>query len=211
MIAFIDLETTGTDDILDPILEVGIVAVRDEPYFDVVGTFSVVVAQDTDAWERRLDLDPYVREMHTTNGLAAEVREATTGHLQAERLACDFLLSHDKAGRWKMAGSGVSHFDRRFLREQMPRLEALFHYSHVDVGVVRRVLELAGRKDLVPVPGEGRQFGGEFQGSKDALIPHRGLDDALAHYEEFRQYVKLLRAIPLEYGYDGHSLESVVP
>lgn len=201
MIAWLDIETTGTDEVLDPILEVGIAVTGEDYPFEVVDTISVVVAQPDGAWQRRLEADDYVRQMHLDNGLAVDVRAATEdgGPLPgvAQDMLIGFLDQHEpKARRMKLAGSGVGHFDRRFLHAQMPLLEARFHYSNIDVGVIRRTMELIGRADLVPLPEQTRVVADFRQGSKDTLIPHRGLDDALAHLEEFRRYCATFLAIP---------------
>jgi oligoribonuclease (3'-5' exoribonuclease) len=78
-----------------------------------------------------------------------------------------------------LCGSGVSHFDRRFLAEHMPRLTKWFRYYSIDVGVLRRSLELIGRTDALL--------------SKQDKA-HRALADARYHLEEMRHIKSVLGA-----------------
>ena len=81
-----------------------------------------------------------------------------------------------------LAGSGVGHFDRRFLAAHTPTIERAFWYPVLDVGVMRRMLQYAGREDLVPpLPESGKA--------------HRALADARFALECCREYVDMFRAI----------------
>lgn len=184
MLAWIDLETTGTEEKLDPIIEVGMI-VTDEKLC-VLAERTITVRPNGGEWVERIRANPVVRDMHAANDLAAEVLlsvEALTP-LEAEFTLIEILEAHGKAHDFMLAGSGVAHFDRRFLKQQMPQLEAFFRYPVLDVGVIRRALKLADRDDLIP-----------SQPKKN----HRAIDDIRQHLEEMRAYDRLFRAIPADH------------
>ena len=176
-ICWLDLETEGADAATCLILEVGMVVTtvdlqEVERYEGVVGLNG---ATDPDY------ADAHVRVIHVANGLDALVRASTKSSEDVEREAIGVLSRHGKPGEFILAGSGVGHFDKRFLANQMPVLHSWFRYYVYDVGVVRRLLVSAGRADLV--------------GEKPNK-PHRALGDALLHLEEWRRYVALVQGIP---------------
>lgn len=83
-----------------------------------------------------------------------------------------------------LAGSGVLGFDRRFIRRDMPTLDAKLAHWGYDVGVIRRTLRLAGYS----IPERSKN------------LTHRALADAQDHLDEFLGYVGLLHSIGLESG-----------
>jgi oligoribonuclease (3'-5' exoribonuclease) len=138
-------------------------------------------------------MNPLVREMHTKNGLfdaiqkAADVRLGDYGdasYINFEILG--WLESHVPtiAGpdRQEIAlgGSGVSHFDVRWINEYLPAFGMNLHRCTVDVGVIRRFIEnVAGVPGLVPVQHRD--------------LSHRALDDARDHLAEARVYRSMFR------------------
>jgi oligoribonuclease (3'-5' exoribonuclease) len=208
-----DLETVGGDENVDPIIEVGVVLTEIEPPFEEVWRYKGVCAQRDDRWLERLALEPEIIEMHAANGLTEEVkqvslpgrgdREGTTFGLQLaehEEEIIRELISrgHTKNRRLLLAGSGVAHFDRRFIRAQMPRLDLALHYAALDVGALRRMLQLVDREDLVPKLA-----------AKD-LKPHRGLDDAVLHLQEWRLYAGMLAQLQGEADWTQDQLARVI-
>lgn len=165
----LDLETSGGDETTDVILEVGIVIV--DANLDEITRRSWVVWDEHDKLSQAKDV---VREMHAANGLAAAVKvpglSLPIDVVQADLI--EVLKGIGKEHDFVLAGSGVSHFDRRFLNAYMPRLMKWFRYYNIDVGVMRRGLRLIGREDLL-LPDSGDKT-------------HRALEDALLHLEELR-------------------------
>ena len=129
---WLDLETAGSNETLDPILEVGAVLCRNEPGMPI---------------EHDGEFSSLLRQRCGGNHVA-------------------------------LAGSGVGHFDRRFIRAQMPRTDKRFTYWAYDLGVIRRLFDRV-HPDLVrPLPAGGKA--------------HRGLADALDHRAEWLHYEALL-------------------
>lgn len=187
----LDLETTDSDPYSAhaAILEVGAILCRWEPTLPEVARASLLIrppgAQpDHDLmWSRML---PVVKDMHVANGLW---REATSSDQAWDLTRADTAIAawvRDQVGDGlvPVTGSGVGHLDQPFIKAQMPRLAQRLTYWPLDIGNVRRLLELAGRGDLVDMAGD-----------VDAK-PHRALGDAELHLAETRRYLQLLQQIP---------------
>ena len=170
-IAWLDLETTGNKD-GDQIIEVGMVLTDATPALNVIRTFREVIRPA--AWVYvKAAMDPIVIEMHTQNGLIAEidVRNPADRFMTQERIL-DFLGPSTK--HIPLGGSGVCHFDRKYIRRDWPKVDKRFTYWSYDVGVMRRMARLAG----LTGPSVDK--------------PHRALDDALSAVNEARYYIKIL-------------------
>jgi oligoribonuclease len=175
-LVWLDLETTGSDENKDCILELGFV-ITDEA-LTMKDYHGYVIRQDAEAW--RSVVDPVVREMHDANGLWDDVAGPSALHeLDAGSEAMAVFQALGGKHDFLLCGSGVSHFDRRFLKEHMPRFERWFRYYSIDVGVLRRSLELIGRTDAL-LPKQDKA--------------HRALDDARYHLEEMRHIKSVLGA-----------------
>jgi oligoribonuclease (3'-5' exoribonuclease) len=181
LILFCDLETTGTDRDLDSIIEVGISVVT-WPAFNEVFARSYLVLPTDEAWERAQAKD-VVRDMHKANGLtedieklrslAPEYREAFTPENVDGQIDTDLSMFGSRgSSHIPLAGSGISHFDRPFIKRYLPLFDARCSHWHYDVGVLRRMFLLAGARY-----------------ADDSGKTHRALDDARVHAEEFRFYM----------------------
>lgn len=173
---WLDLETTGTDENEDLILEVGVVLTDMD--LNVLGEYGTPISPDGTADLALFVLthkdDDYVLNMHTENGLIDAIAEASVERRKAEADILDLLGVHGvKKKRCVLAGSGVAHFDRRFLAVGMPELNAHLAYPTFDIGVIRRAESYWAPGWLATVNGEK---------------PHRALDDAKLHLADARTY-----------------------
>lgn len=169
--AWLDLETTGTNQFSDEILEIGIVVTDLD--LNALAVLSQVVHPSPLA---EAQMSNTVREMHTTNGLLDACRFGK--EIEVVDSECsEWLKKECGATHVILAGSGVAHFDRRFLAELMPLTEKRFTYWSLDVGVLRRAMRYAG-VSLPENPNEAK--------------PHRALDDARLHLDEYRQWKTML-------------------
>lgn len=178
LILWCDLETTGTDEATDDIIEAAFV-LTGPPELSAISSYHRVFRTSHDF----LTLDAAVARMHNENGLWLQAQGPdTTCHATDDDAQVDIL-------RWlgtylakgdviPLAGSGVSHFDRRFIRQTWPDLDRRLTFWHHDVGCVRRLARLAG-----------------VQPPKPEAKTHRALGDVIAHIEEARWYVRLLRTL----------------
>lgn len=183
-LCWIDLETTSTNEDTGLILEVGVAITEATPPFEVLDTFSAVVRYPDRPIDRiREMMPPEVQTMHDASGLWAEITARHGTDLwKTERLVIDLVRRHipkrgnGAKGNLMVAGSGVSHFDRRWIRRHMPTLESYLDYPMLDVGVLRRTWRLV-LGDAAP------DHSGHGGGTR-----HRALDDVADHLEEFRRY-----------------------
>lgn len=182
---WLDTETSGSDEHEDRLLEVGVVITDSEYPFGQREQFSSIVSHpDVNDWQEEASTwNPIVREMHEKNGLLLALSLGDGSPLaEVERELLGLLVEQDAEGRPLLAGSGVSHFDRRWLKARTPHFERQLAYPNLDVGVMRRGFDLA-------LGDDSPDFAGKTGGT-----PHRALDDALDHLTEFRRYVEWVRS-----------------
>lgn len=168
---FCDLETTGSEE-ADSIIEIGCVLTT--PTLTEIGEFSSVV-HAPDAALGRLYRNDFVRQMHTANGLldlATRVEPGQHSRLVAHQVTRWLKSAGAEKGKVVLAGSGVGHFDRKFIDREMPQLSTWLRYWCIDVGVIRRAHEAWTGQPLADQPNDRK--------------PHRALDDARLHLEEAR-------------------------
>lgn len=172
---WLDLETTGVDETKDSIIEVGVVVTTSSLSIDL-GEW-VSYAKPTDEALGRMMRTPAVLEMHEANGLYDELMLKdlpTIGRVDHE--LCTWLDSIH-SGQFVLAGSGVGHFDRRFIKAQMPKLDRRLRHWCIDVGVLRRAYGLwSGDVDT------------DIYGTTVDPKTHRALDDAYIHLAEARRW-----------------------
>lgn len=180
-IAWLDLETTGTDEHDGSIVEVG--AIITDPDLHEIESLSFLVQPDPKHWH---GMNHVVRGMHLRSGLAADIEEAmrlpeggaALSVRDADRVLTAALDRHTVRGRVILAGSGVSHFDHRWIRAHLPRSASKLTWWAYDVGNVRRFL---GSIDVALLRPD--------QGDK----AHRGIVDARNHLNEWRHYRDVVR------------------
>ena len=171
-ICWLDLETTGSRIEVDQILEIGIIIT--DPQLEVIAECG---------WLHRNALmdftvdqiDPVVLKMHGTSGLFADLRDSRhTTMIEIDREIDEWMQEVTETREHiPLAGSGVSHFDRPFIRRYLPLLDKRLTFWAYDVGAVRRFY---------------RDICGEQLADIESIKPHRALDDAALALAEMRRY-----------------------
>lgn len=139
MFIWTDLETTGLDPADDEILALGMI-ITDNAFKEIT-RFERVIHVPA-GWKAMREMDPYVLEMHTKNGLLEKVAESSDCLAAVEKFACAFLDLHLGAAAEKiterppMAGNSVG-FDRGFLTRHCPELIKRFNYRLLDVSTLK--------------------------------------------------------------------------
>ena len=177
-ILWIDLETTGSNVDHDEIIEIG--AVLTDPELHEISRYTSLVKPGPLALGRMMQND-VVRKIHETNGLLDDVLTGD-GSLRPHLVTTYMLrwldgdLPHvGQPPMMILGGSGVGHFDKKFIDKYMPQLSKRLRYYVLDIGVIRRAHRMwVGEPE-------------DFTTSKT----HRALDDILCHLEEARHYRSL--------------------
>lgn len=174
---WIDLETTGSDVDKDCIIEIGAILTTTD--LEVLGEWQCVVRPSAEGLGRLVQ-SPVVREMHERNDLLRTLFDGGN-FVWSQHAATKGLLKWlgdlgAKEGRTVLAGSGVGHFDRRFIARYMPQLDRFLRYWCIDIGVVRRAHEM--------------WVGTEVSTANDGKT-HRALDDIRCHLDEARAFKAL--------------------
>lgn len=173
---WLDLETTGSDEDRDEIIEVGCLMTDSQlNIIDEFPEYSRTVTPSKDALLRLLETK-VVRDMHTANGLLTEVLDQKSIDHSPRSVEQDLMSRlaaiQPKFRQVMIAGSGVGHFDRRFINKYWPDIDRYLHYAPFDIGNIRRAFKAW---DIpIPTSAEGKN--------------HRALDDAKLHLEEARAY-----------------------
>lgn len=178
---WIDLETDGHD-VTDQgqILEVGFLVTEHTPQMGIFYENNyVIIPQYYGVLETVRRMSDTVFQMHARNGLIDDLLspEKAVSLLDVESVLVEIFKDEKKVA---LAGSGVGHFDSKFIRAYMPNVAEKLTYWSYDVGVIRRTLQLCNKKQTVPSSGNSD------------LKTHRALDDARMHRDEFVHYTNLL-------------------
>ncbi len=174
---WIDLEMTGLDPARDRILEMA--AIVTDSNLDVVAEGPVIVVHQEAAV---LDgMDDWNTRQHGGSGLLERVRASRVDEAEAERTMLDFLGRYVPERTSPMCGNSICQ-DRRFLAQWMPRLEAYFHYRHIDVSTLK---ELTRR--WAPEVAEGVRKSGR----------HLAMDDIRDSIAELRHYRREFLRLPV--------------
>ncbi len=169
-----DLETSGLDPDNHRILEIAVVATDNK--LNILGEYKAIVSCDDFS-----DMNDFVLDMHTKNGLIEECKQSKLSLAQIEQHLICFIEELKLGEKPIIAGNSV-HFDKTFIRKQMSALDALLHYRILDVSTLKEML---------------RNF-------YDLKIPkdhgnHRASQDVHASMNEFIRYKSILKIDMLGY------------
>jgi oligoribonuclease len=168
-LAWLDLEMTGLDVERDVILQAALIITDRD--LKPLEEFSC------DGWapeDRLAMMTPFVRDMHTKNGLLDRVRASRTDLVQAERE----LLA--RVAGWcpypaTLCGNTIWS-DRKFVDRYMPGLSRFLHYRMVDVSSIKVLVgQWYGGAAMFSKPKEGKH---------DALVDVRASIAELKHYRD---------------------------
>jgi len=176
IVLWLDLECTGSgDDAL--VLEVGMAITGPGPQFEVLDTFSAII----DPGHIPV-MAPIVQKMHEDNGLLADIPVIGVPPAIAEARMIEWIERTFGISKTHvvLAGSGVGHYDRKYIRRDWPWLDRRLAYYVYDVGVLRRFLRMAGKAMV----GTGKD---------KSLLTHRALGDVMDHISEARALLEMIK------------------
>jgi oligoribonuclease len=180
-VLWIDLETTGSDFETSQILEVG--AVITDYDLNILSTKTMIVKPTT--FSKLSTMTPFVMEMHTKNGLLADIMkhyhyDELPDIGKVDKMLTDWVTDNNSKSQIALAGSGVLHFDRQFIRRDFPTFDKHLTYWGYDVGVIRRFLRDFLKSDIIDETHENA---------------HRGLQDVLDQIEEMKKYIRYIKEL----------------
>ena len=164
---WMDLEMTGLDDKTCTIIQMATIIT--DGALNELASSDIVVWQPESALET---MSPFVRRMHTDNGLLERVRASTTSMAEAEQQTLELLTQHVPFRKGILAGNSIWQ-DRRFLLRYMPNLEAYLHYRQIDVSTIKVL---------------AKQWYGNKGEPPSKPSAHTALEDIRASLEELKFY-----------------------
>lgn len=133
-ILWLDMETTGLDPTFDQVLEVCFIVTGAD--LEPRGAYASVVMQP-----ELVTMKPVVWEMHNKSGLLDEVHSMSAKVMPLiEMEVLSFLLKNGVSDKSPLAGSTI-HFDRSFLRRDLPLVNGAIHYRNIDVSSLRELVK----------------------------------------------------------------------
>ena len=169
---WIDLEMTGLNPKTNTIIEIATVVTDSE--LNVIAHGPVIAIQTPKAV---LDaMDQWCTTHHGNSGLTQRVLESCISMEEAEQQTLQFLQGYVGVGKSPMCGNSICQ-DRRFMVEQMPTLEAYFHYRNLDVSTLKEL---------------SRRWAPSVYQSHQKKGAHLALEDVLESIEELQHYRKFL-------------------
>ena len=133
---WVDLEMTGLDPETCAIIEMAVI-ITDKNLTELTAPLVQTIWQPESTLETMV---PFVRKMHTDNGLLEQVRCSQISIDDAEREAMVYLTRYVPYRCGHLAGNSVWQ-DRRFLNKYMPTLVGYLHYRQVDVSSLKQLAD----------------------------------------------------------------------
>jgi oligoribonuclease len=133
-IVWIDCEMTGLSLTIDALVEVAAL-VTDFELTQLGDGVDVVIRPPAEALAQ---MDPFVRDMHTTSGLLDQL-DAGTSMAQAEEQVLAYIREWVPEPRRAPLGGNTVGTDRGFLARDMAQLEAHLHYRIIDVSSIKEL------------------------------------------------------------------------
>ncbi|CAL4325752.1 oligoribonuclease [Buchnera aphidicola] len=134
---WIDLEMTGLDPNIHRIIEIATLIT--DINLNIISEGPVISIYQKKKY--LLLMNQWNQKIHTETGLIQRVQNSVYNETQAELKTISFLKKWVPIKSSPICGNSIAQ-DRRFLFQYMPKLEAYFHYRHIDVSTVK---ELAHR------------------------------------------------------------------
>lgn len=133
-IVWIDCEMTGLSLANDALIEVAAL-VTDFELNQLGDGVDLVIKPPAEALEQ---MDDFVRDMHTTSGLLADLDHGIAMD-QAQAQVLDYVREWVPEARRAPLGGNTVGTDRGFLARDMPELEAHLHYRVIDVSSIKEL------------------------------------------------------------------------
>ena len=125
---------TGLDPTVDELVEIAVVVTDFE--LEVLDPGLQIVIKPSD--ESLEQMNDFVRQMHATSGLDAEIPHGTT-LADAELQVLEYVQRFVPLERSAPLGGNTIGTDRMFLARYMPALDGFLHYRSIDVSSIKEL------------------------------------------------------------------------
>ncbi|MFO0723949.1 MAG: oligoribonuclease [Myxococcota bacterium] len=166
-LVWLDMEMTGLDPKTCVPLQVAMIITDSE--LKELDSVELTIWQPASALER---IEPFVRKMHTQNGLLEAVQRSEVSVADAEKKLMGMLSRWTPYREGILCGNSI-HTDRRFIEAYFPVVDGYLHYRMVDV---------SSMKELVR-----RWYGPEVSFTK-GIGAHTALSDIRESIGELKHY-----------------------
>ena len=167
-LVWLDLEMTGLEPDRHVIIEIA--SLVTDAHLEILAA-GPVFAIRRPAAELAL-MDAWNVGTHGASGLLKRIAEDSVDIAEAERETLAFMRKWVVKGQSPLAGNAIAQ-DRRFLRREMPKVDAFLHYRNVDVSTIKELVRRWYPNG--PTPPEKKQA-------------HQALDDIRESVAELRWY-----------------------
>ncbi len=162
---WLDLEMTGLSPEKDTILQCAAV-VTDNQLTVIAESVEYTIYHTPN---ELVQMNEHVRTLHTNSGLLERVYLSLETLPQVEDALIKFFKSYCEPHNTLLCGNSI-WVDRMFLKQYMPRFEALLHYRMVDVSTLKELV-LRWYPTLAPFPKTKRHTAhADLRESIDELI-----------------------------------------
>ena len=124
-LVWLDLEMTGLEPDRHVIIEIA--SLVTDANLEILAEGPVFAIRRTD--EQLALMDAWNRGTHGASGLLKRIAEASVEVEEAERETLAFMRKWVQKGQSPLAGNSIAQ-DRRFLRREMPKVDAFLHYRN---------------------------------------------------------------------------------
>ncbi|MEE2902020.1 MAG: oligoribonuclease [Myxococcota bacterium] len=167
-LVWLDMEMTGLDPQTCVPLQVAVILTNEN--LDEIEATEITIWQPESALEI---MSPFVRKMHTDNGLLDQVRTSPVGLSHAEQRLMTLLTNHCQYQQGILCGNSI-HQDRRFLNAYFPNLAHYLHYRMIDVSSIKELVR--------------RWYGATHLYGKNEMPAHTALADIRDSISELKYY-----------------------
>lgn len=131
---WIDLEMTGLEPREHKIIEIATLVTDSDLNVLAEGPVMAINVGEIELGK----MDSWCVDHHGRSGLTQRVKDSSVSARDAEQKTIEFLSQYVSKGVSPMCGNSICQ-DRRFLVEEMPELEAYFHYRNLDVSTLKEL------------------------------------------------------------------------
>lgn len=167
---WIDLEMTGLNENSCSIIQAALIITDTE--LNTIASEDIVIWQPDSVLNK---MSPFVRDMHTKNGLLERVKRSLVSIDEAEIKIMKTITNCVGYKKGILSGNSI-YLDRAFLKKHMPSVESFLHYRQIDVSSLKILYQ---------------NWFGEQGISFQKKSSHTALEDILSSISELKFYKNL--------------------